>query len=158
MENVRLEVISRRQFVLVSGAAALAGVIGGIPTGAHAASEKFMDAMDKLLGKAEPEVNTKVHLTLPEVAPNGNSVPIRISVDSPMSETDHVKVLHILGDGNPVATTASFRFTVRSGRAEIATRIRLARSQNVVAIAEMSDGKLYLSKSLIKVTVGGCGS
>jgi sulfur-oxidizing protein SoxY len=74
-----------------------------------------------------------------------------------MSDADHVKALHLWADKNPRPDVATFRFSPASGKAKVSTRIRLSKTQNIVAVAEMSDGKLYMAKSEIKVTIGGCG-
>ncbi len=158
MKRVGLEILDRRQFVVASGAGALALLVAGLPGAAKGANGKFEDTLKKLIGDAVPAEGTMISLKLPEVAENGNSVALGVSVESPMSADDHVKAVHILSEGNPVPMTASYRFTVQSGRAEVSSRIRLAQSQNVFALAEMSDGRLYMTKALVKVTVGGCGA
>lgn len=128
-----------------------AGVLGAaIPLHAFGTS---------LLGEivGDREVNeTGVVIDMPRIAETGNSVPIRVSVDSPMTPTDHVKRLHILVPGNPEKKAATYRFTPMSGKAEISTRIRLARTQTVRAIAEMSDKSVRVAKVNVLVTVGAC--
>ena len=80
-----------------------------------------------------------------------------VSVDSPMTADDHVTDVLILADGNPRSGVATFRFTELSGEAEASTRIRLAKTQNVIAVAKMSDGTFFMDKQPVKVTIGGCG-
>ena len=94
---------------------------------------------------------------MPEIAENGNTVPFTISVDSPMTETDNVKAIHVLATANPQPGVATFRFSPLSGKATVASRMRLARTQDVIAIAELSDGRFLMSKRNVKVTIGGCG-
>jgi sulfur-oxidizing protein SoxY len=74
-----------------------------------------------------------------------------------MTEADHVKAVHIFSEGNPIPNVASIRFSPASGRARAATRMRMAKTQNVIAVAEMSDGSVYMAKAKVKVTIGGCG-
>jgi sulfur-oxidizing protein SoxY len=98
-----------------------------------------------------------VKLDLPEIAENGNTVPITVSVDSPMTEQSYVSEVLIVGDGNPNGGMATFHFSPLSGVAEANTRIRLAATQNINAIAKMSDGSFYTASKQVKVTIGGCG-
>lgn len=100
--------------------------------------------------------NEGVHITLPKIAESGNSVPITVSVDSPMSEASYVKAVHIFVPGNPDTKAATYYFTPSSGKAQIATRVKLARTQVVRAIAEMSDGSLKGQGVSILVTAGAC--
>jgi sulfur-oxidizing protein SoxY len=152
---VRSSKLNRREFAL--GAAA--GVaIAGLPVAviAQDAAQAWEQAVKKVLGDAKP-IEGKVMLDLPEIAENGNTVPFTISVDSPMSEADHVKVIHVLATANPQPGVAVFRFSPLSGKATVASRMRLARTQDVIGIAELSDGRFLLSKRNVKVTIGGCG-
>lgn len=112
--------------------------------------------MQKFTGGKEP-TKGKVSLDLPEIAENGNTVPLTVSVESPMTADSYVKEIMILADGNPNAGVATLSFTPLSGKAEAAIRIRLATTQNVIAIAKMSDGALFTDQKIVKVTIGGCG-
>ncbi|MDA1090137.1 MAG: thiosulfate oxidation carrier protein SoxY [Proteobacteria bacterium] len=98
-----------------------------------------------------------ITLELPEIAENGNTVPIAVEVKSPMSSSDYVKAVHIYSEGNPAPDVATFRFTPESGRARVSLRMRMIKSQNIVAVAEMSNGKVHMVKNAVKVTIGGCG-
>ena len=157
MEKTRLEVMDRRQFVMLSGAATLATFFATWPNQAEATPETAMDAMKKIIGDVQPADGPMIKVELPEIAENGNTVPIKVTVDSPMTEADHVKAVHLFSEGNPLPDVASYRFTTKSGMAHASSRIRLAKTQNVVAVAEMSDGKFYMTKTQVKVTIGGCG-
>ncbi len=95
-------------------------------------------------------------LTIPEVAENGASVPVSVSVDSPMTDADHVRAVMLVADGNPNPGVVTFRFSPLSGRAEATTRIRLAQSQTVIAVAETSGGAFLIDRRDVIVTVGGC--
>jgi sulfur-oxidizing protein SoxY len=97
-----------------------------------------------------------VKLEMAVLAENGNAVPLKVTVESPMTEADFVRVIHIFSDRNPVRHMAAFRFGPRSGRAQLATRVRLAGSQTVTALAEMSDGTFWMDRARVQVTSGAC--
>jgi sulfur-oxidizing protein SoxY len=99
----------------------------------------------------------RVKLDVPEIAENGLVVPIGVDVESPMTEADHVKAVHVFADGNPLPGIVSYGFTPACGRASASARMRLAQTQNIICVAEMSDGSLHMAKANIKVTIGGCG-
>ena len=84
-------------------------------------------------------------------------VPVNVEVESPMTEQDYVKAVHVFADGNPLPGIVSYKFTPACGKAAASTRMRLAQTQNIICIAEMSNGSLYMTKSNVKVTIGGCG-
>lgn len=112
--------------------------------------------IEKFTGGKEA-VKGKISLDLPEIAENGNTVPLSLTIESPMTAESYVKEVMILADGNPNAGVATLMFTPLSGKAEASIRIRLASTQNVVAIARMSDGALFTEQKTVKVTIGGCG-
>ena len=146
---------TRRQ-TLVMGAAALASMTIAINSATAANDNDHKELISKFTGgKATKE--GKITLDLPEIAENGNTVPLSFSVDSPMTKDDHVKRVIVVADGNPRAGVATFNFTAKSGVAEASTRIRLAKTQNIIAVAEMSDGSYVTAKREVKVTIGGCG-
>jgi sulfur-oxidizing protein SoxY len=126
------------------------------PQIALANAESLRALVQRLFGNASYE-ESKIKLELPEMAENGIVVPIRVEVDSPMTPDDYVWSLHIFAFANPVPQVASYTFTPASGKAAIATRIRLAQSQEVVAVAETSSGKVHVAKAPIKIMIGGCG-
>ena len=97
-----------------------------------------------------------VTLRLPNIAETGNSVPLTVTVESPMTPDDHVLRLHVFVEGNPEPVAATYHLGVRAGKAEISTRMRLARSQTVLALAEMSDGSVRSGTASIVVTLGAC--
>ncbi|WP_413207836.1 thiosulfate oxidation carrier protein SoxY [Rhodospirillum sp. A1_3_36] len=148
--------VTRRQ-VLAFGAATAAVTLVGIPVSQVLAAAPEMEAKIKeFTGGATPGEG-KLTLTAPEIAENGNTVPISVSVDSPMTAEDHVAAVMVLAEGNPSPGVVTFHFTPLSGKAEASTRIRLAKTQNVVAVARMSDGSVTMAASEVKVTIGGCG-
>jgi sulfur-oxidizing protein SoxY len=110
----------------------------------------------KFTGGRTPEPG-KISLNLPEIAENGNAVPLAVRVESPMTPADHVTEILIVADGNPRPVVAIFHFTPLSGRAEASTRIRLAGTQNVAVFAKTSAEALLTVQKQVKVTIGGCG-
>ena len=113
-------------------------------------------SLRRLIGDKTPSEG-RVTLRLPPIAENGNTVPLTVQVESPMTAADHVKAIHILADKNPSPEVASFKLTPALGRAQAETRIRLGTTQDVVAVAEMSDGSVWMARAEVKVTIGGCG-
>ncbi len=147
----------RRSLLVAIGAGGLA-VVGMtlVPRAVLADTATMKEAMKARVGDAVAQAG-RINLELPQIAENGNTVPIAIEVDSPMTEQDYVKAVHVFAEQNPLPNVATFRFTPRSGRARAATRMRLRKTQNVVALAEMSDGSVYMASTEVKVTIGGCG-
>ena len=147
--------VSRRQAMLGAGALVALGAAGGMPTSAWAAN----DAQERLMaftGGVEPQLG-RVILDMPEIAENGNTVPMHLRIDSPMTAEDHVRKVLILADGNPQSGVATLHFSPMAGVAEANTRIRLGGTQNVMAVAEMSDGSYHMASFEVRVTIGGCG-
>src|SRR5262245_36804426 len=147
---------SRREFAI--GAAAAASV-AALPLSTALAQDQpqaWELAVRKILGEAKP-IEGKITVELPEIAENGNTVPFSISVDSPMTDKDHVKAIHIVATSNPQPGVATFRLSPQSGKAMVASRMRLQRTQDVITIAELSDGRFLMAKRPVKVTIGGCG-
>lgn len=97
-----------------------------------------------------------ISIDLPPLAENGNSVALGLQVDSPMTPTDHVRTVHVFSDANPLPVIGIFRFSRQSGAARVDTRIRLADSQRVVAVAEHADGHLTSGSAEIIVTLAAC--
>lgn len=147
--------ITRRQVFAAGAAMVAATALGQSVTPAFAANN-IEELSKKFTGGAAP-VEGKVKLDLPEIAENGNTVPITVSVESPMTDKDYISEVIVLADGNPNAGVATFHFNPASGAAEANTRIRLAGTQNIVAIAKSNDGKYYTASKQVKVTIGGCG-
>ena len=105
---------------------------------------------------ARADVPSPVSVELPPIAETGNSVPIRVSVASPMTADDHVRSIEIRVPGNPEPVAATYFFTPESGIAAVRTNIRLARTQRVTAVAEFSDGRRATGSADIVVTLGAC--
>lgn len=145
---------SRRRVLAVAALGGIAAVLA--PRLAVAKPEDVTAAIKKLYGDKAIAAG-KVKLEMPQIAENGNVVPMTVTVDSPMTEGDYVKAVHIFAEGNPIPSVATFYFTAASGKAMASTRIRMAGTQNVVAVAETSKGELFTGKTEVKVTIGGCG-
>jgi sulfur-oxidizing protein SoxY len=107
-------------------------------------------------GKTVTDSN-KVALTVPEIAENGAVVPVKVNVESPMTDADHVKAIHVLSTKNGNASCADVMLTPLNGKGYFATRIKLAGTQDVVALVELSDGSFLRAAKPVKVTIGGCG-
>jgi sulfur-oxidizing protein SoxY len=108
------------------------------------------------MAKGTPK-DGKVVLKAPEIAENGNAVPLTVTVEGEMSDKSWVKAIYIAADGNPNPGVAVYEFTPLSGKAEVSLRVRLQQTQKLVAVAEMNDGTLYTASREVKVTIGGCG-
>lgn len=149
--------LSRRQLLLAAGTGVLVAAGGSVlPRSAQAASAEA-DDMIKTLTNGTAAKEGRVTVKLPQIAENGNTVPFTIAVDSPMTDKDYVKAIHVVAEGNPSPGVASFYLTPKSGKAEVSMRMRLAKTQDVRAVAVMSDGSVYTGKQEVKVTIGGCG-
>ncbi len=122
---------------------------------AEATPKTMQDAIRSVIGEA-PVTKGKVKLDLPPLVENGNSVPCTVSVDSPMTTTDYVKAIHVFNEKNPQPYVISVRLGPRAGRAAFSTRIRLADSQTVTAIAEMADGTCWSGAIDVIVTLAAC--
>ncbi|WNJ98903.1 thiosulfate oxidation carrier protein SoxY [Thalassospiraceae bacterium LMO-JJ14] len=152
-----LSALTRREALLLAAGATMVAAGGVVLTSGTAnADQKMVDeAVMKLVGKKPAE--GKITLDLPQIAENGNTVPVGFTVESPMTADNYVKAVHLFADGNPAPAVASMYFTPMSGKASASTRMRLAGTQNVVAVAEMSDGSAFRFQQEVKVTIGGCG-
>jgi sulfur-oxidizing protein SoxY len=146
--------LTRREALLAGAAAAFTAILA--PGLALATPDKVEAELKKLLGDRKA-AEGKIKIDAPQIAENGLVVPITVEVDSPMTDASHVKALHVFADGNPLPNVASFKFTPASGKAFASTRMRLAQTQNIICVAEMSDGALHMAKAEVKVTIGGCG-
>ncbi len=151
--------ISRRQALLGLGASGLAVVtLGPLSKLSHADAASVDKALKGLIGdKSVGDGSSIITMDLPQIAENGNTVPLTVELDSPMTDADHIKSVHIFAEGNPQPDVASFHFTPKVGVARASTRMRLAGTQNVVAVAELSNGTVIGAKTEVKVTIGGCG-
>lgn len=122
---------------------------------ARATPETMRAAIRDLVGEA-PLREGRMHLDVPPLVENGNSVAVTVTVDSPMTPADHVRRIVLFNEKNPLPQVASFQLGPRAGRAVVATRIRLADTQRVTAIAEMSDGSFRQTGAEVIVTLAAC--
>lgn len=159
-DRIDIAVLTRRT-LLVAGAAAL-GIVPFLARAADAEppalerSRGFKNDFARIVGNATP-VEGKITVDLPETADNGNFVPITILVDSPMTDADHVKAIHLLSTANPHAHVATFHLSPVNAIARVQSRMRLAKTQDVIVLAELSGGAMLISTTFVKVTIGGCG-
>src|SRR5215471_2990364 len=144
---------TRRRFLAVAGGIALAPILVRRP--ARATPATMAAAIREAVGEAEVREG-KVTLELPPLVENGNAVPMTVTVESPMTAADHVKRIHVFDEKNPQPTIATFHLGPRAGKAKISTRVRLADSQTVMAIAEMSDGSFWSASADMIVTLAAC--
>ncbi len=149
-----MQQLTRRQMLALGSGAAVITMLPVAPI--LAAGSEFEMRVKKFAGTAMIREGG-IELDLPEIAENGNTVPMSVSVGSPMTKADHVQQVMVLAEGNPLPGVITFNFSHMSGSAEASTRMRLAKTQNVVAVARMSDGSVRMVKSVVKVTIGGCG-
>jgi len=147
--------LTRRRFLITAtGAGALSLVpLPGRP--ARATPENVASLMRELLGEAELQ-RGRVKLDLPVIVENGNAVGMTISVDAPATGAERVTSIHVFADGNPLPNVANFHFGPRAGKPVISTRIRLATSQTVTAVAKLADGSWWGDSVELMVTLAAC--
>jgi sulfur-oxidizing protein SoxY len=147
--------ITRRE-ALIAGGLAAAGAASLAPSPVAASTPGQMEhAIRSLIGEAELRKG-KVTLDLPPLVENGNTVPLTVIVDSPMTKADHVKAIHVVNEKNPQANVISVQLGPRAGKAHVSTRVRLAGTQTLTAIAEMSDGTYWSDSQEVIVTLAAC--
>jgi sulfur-oxidizing protein SoxY len=155
-ENIRSNRRSRRDILKAAGALGGCGALAPFAARpAWATPATMKEAVRGFVGEA-PLTKGKVKLDIPPIVENGNSVPCAVSVDSAMTEADYVKAIHIFNEKNPQPHIISVTLGPRAGRAEFSTRIRLADSQTVTAIAELSDGTFWSGAADVIVTLAAC--
>jgi sulfur-oxidizing protein SoxY len=144
---------TRRQFLGLAGGVAALGVVTLRP--AEATPAMLATAIRNVTGAAAVKIG-KVKLDIPPLVENGNTVPMIVSVASPMTPDDYVKSIHVFNEKNPQPNIGNFYLGPRAGRAQISTRIRLADSQKIVAIAQLSDGSFWQASIDVIVTLAAC--
>lgn len=157
--TTRPTTVTRRTALALPGglvAAAVTLAPGASHAQAPAAKNNSADLIRAFTGGRAP-TQGRVKLETPEIAENGNTVPLSVSVESPMTAADHVTEVLVVADGNPLGGICKFSFNPQSGVAEANTRIRLSETQNIIAIAKMSNGSFFSGTVNVKVTIGGCG-
>lgn len=144
---------SRREFLIGSVGIGLASAL---PVESASATPAMLEeAIRNVIGEANLQTG-KITLEVPPLVENGNTVPVTIIVDSPMSKADHVKAIHVFNEKNPQPHVISITLGPRAGKARIATRIKLADTQRIVGIAEMSDGSFWTGEANVIVTIAAC--
>ena len=144
---------TRREMLAAMAGAGIAAVVRIEPSRATPASMK--EAIRSVVGEA-PVKKGKVKIDVPPLVENGNTVALAIDVESPMTAKDHVKTIHVFNELNPQPNVISAKLGPRAGRARITTRFRLADTQTIVAIAEMSDGTFWSASADVVVTLAAC--
>jgi sulfur-oxidizing protein SoxY len=148
---------TRRHFLgeaaRLAAGAGLVSVVWSRP--GAATPDSLRAAIQEVVGEAVPQPG-RVTLDVPPLVENGNAVPLTVSVDSPMSEADHVKAIHVFNEKNPQPHVISVTLGPRAGRAKLSTRIKLADAQRVVALAELSDGSFWTASADVIVTIAAC--
>jgi sulfur-oxidizing protein SoxY len=149
--------LERRDILRLLGLGTVAIAAGSIINSeAMATPQATQKYLEKLSGSSAYKAS-KMTIKMPTIAENGAVVPVTVSVESPMTAGNYVKSIHVAAEKNPNPEVASFHLTPSSGKAEISTRMRLGKTQNVVAVAVMNDGSVHRVSRLVKVTIGGCG-
>ena len=147
---------TRRRFLRLAGSTA---VIGALPIVSlrpvEATPETMATAIRAVVGGALVQTG-KVKLDIPPLVENGNTVPMTVSVASPMTANDHVKSIHVFNEKNPQPNLGNFFLGPRAGRAQVSTRVRLADSQKIMAIAHLSDGSFWSVTAEVVVTLAAC--
>jgi sulfur-oxidizing protein SoxY len=146
---------TRRDVLRIAGALALGATAPAKVDPAAATPAEMRAALASITGEAKVNAG-RVKLDIPPLVENGNTVPCTVTVESPMTAADHVKAIHVLAEKNPQPYVVSAILGPRAGRASVSTRIRLRDTQNVLAIAELSDGTFWSDQINVIVTVGAC--
>jgi sulfur-oxidizing protein SoxY len=139
--------------VRLAGGIALASV--AVIQSSRATPASMQAAIKKVVGEA-PLRKGKVMIDVPPLVENGNTVPLTVAVDSPMTATDHVKAIHVFNEKNPQPNVISAHLGPRAGKAALATRIKLADAQKIIAVAQLSDGSFWSDEADVIVTIAAC--
>ena len=153
MKTIKMKNISRRNAIVL-----MLGTAGYLMSSkiVFAGKEQVLKRIDEITkGKGAKELD--IFLDLPEIAENGNQVKVNFEIESEMTKDNYIKNVYILADGNPAPDVAKFSFTPDMGMCSATTRIRLSKTQNVVLVAENNKNEYFMTKSKVKVTIGGCG-
>jgi sulfur-oxidizing protein SoxY len=147
---------TRRKFLGLAGSAAVLGTVPIVTLRpAEATPPMLASAIRNVVGEAVVRTG-RVKLEVPPLVENGNTVPMTVSVQNPMTSEDHVKSIHVFNEKNPQPNIGNFYLGPQAGRAQISTRIRLADSQKIVAIARLSDGSFWSATVDVVVTLAAC--
>jgi len=144
---------TRREFLQVAAGIGLVAALRPGPV--DAAPAAMQDAVRRVVGATRVSQG-RVKLEIPPLSENGNTVPLTVTIESPMTAADHVRAIHVFTEKNPQPDVASFRFGPRAGVARVSTRIRLSDTQAVLAIGELSDGSFWSASATVVVTLAAC--
>ena len=143
---------ARRRLLQASGAALVLLQMEPV----FAMPEELAAALKRAFGVRRIQPG-RVKIEIPQIAENGNVVPVTINVESPMTADDYVKRIHLFSEHNPLPDIVEFELGPHNGKARVSTRVRLAKSQNVLAVATLNDDTLWSTQAMVEVTVSGCG-
>ena len=143
---------TRRDFLALAGGATMLAVS---LRPAEAPPASMASAIRAVVGTEQIKTG-KVKLDVPPLVENGNTVPMTVSVASPMAPEDHVRSIHVFNEKNPQPNIGNFYLGPQAGRAQVSTRIRLADSQKIIAIAKLSDGSFWSASVDVVVTLAAC--
>lgn len=152
-------VATRRRFLIGAAGVVLVTAVPEARAQFQAQGEARAAAMQaaiKAIAGDAPMKTGRIKIDLPPLVENGNAVPLSLAVESPMTDADHVKAIHVFTEKNPQPNVAAFQLGPRAGTANIQTRMRLADTQLVVAVAEMSDGTFWRDEIEVVVTMAAC--
>ena len=147
--------LTRREMLMAGGVGSAALASAFLSRWSARAQDEMAEVVKRQTGRVAT-VSDRLHLIMPAVFPTGYTVPVDLKVDSPMTEHDHVKRVRVFAPENPLIEVVSFNFVPQRSSARVSTRIRLAKPQSVVAVAEMSDGALLMTKAWVDVATNGC--
>jgi sulfur-oxidizing protein SoxY len=154
LEGTRPPGVTRRT-VLSAAVAASAGFASTALASSPRSSDDAAKLVMQLTGKPAT-TSDRLHLVMPRTFPNGYTVPLTLAIDSPMTETDHVRHVSVLAPRNPLVEVATFHFVPQRSEPRVSTRIRLAEPQYVLVVAEMNDGTLLMIETWVEVATNGC--
>ena len=157
-----IHIIDRRHFIIGAGLVSgqIAAMLANIPNfkidAANARAKDYKSALQEILKGATPSQEL-LTLKMPEIAENGNVVSVTLDASAAQEQGKVLTALHIFATDNPWPYVATFKLSKLSGQASVTSRMRLARSQKVMALAAVDDGSFLLAETFVKVTIGGCG-
>jgi sulfur-oxidizing protein SoxY len=155
LEKTKPPGVTRRTVLTAAAVAGCTGFASAALASSPPPSDDAAELIKQLTGKT-PTASDRLHLVMPQVFPNGYTVPLTLAIDSPMTESDHVRHVSVLAPRNPLIEVATFHFVPQRSEPRGSTRIRLAEPQYVVAVAEMNDGTLLMTETWVEVATNGC--
>ena len=157
-----IQIMDRRHFIIGAGLVSgqIAAMLANVPSfkidAAHARAKDYKSALQEVLKGAAPSQEL-LSIKMPEIAENGNVVSVTLDANAAQEQGKNINALYIFATDNPWPYVATFKLSKLSGQASVTSRMRLARSQKVIALAAIDDGSFLLAETFVKVTIGGCG-